>query len=64
MVLSGAVITAGGDPLRALLEAELGELAPARPRLVAGQVRERPVLRGALESALAATREEVFDTSR
>ncbi|MFD4922751.1 ROK family transcriptional regulator [Streptomyces goshikiensis] len=64
VVLSGAVITAGGDPLRALLEAELGELAPARPRLVAGQVRERPVLRGALESALAATREEVFDTSR
>ncbi|OKI67663.1 ROK family transcriptional regulator [Streptomyces sp. MJM1172] len=64
VVLSGAVITAGGDPLRALLEAELGELAPARPRLVTGQVRERPVLRGALESALAATREEVFDTSR
>ncbi|MFE3604937.1 ROK family transcriptional regulator [Streptomyces goshikiensis] len=64
VVLSGAVITAGGDPLRALLEAELGELAPSRPRLVTGQVRERPVLRGALESALAATREEVFDTSR
>ncbi|MFF4451231.1 ROK family protein [Streptomyces goshikiensis] len=64
VVLSGAVITAGGDPLRALLEAELAELAPARPRLVTGQVRERPVLRGALESALAATREEVFDTSR
>ncbi|MFE2923256.1 ROK family transcriptional regulator [Streptomyces goshikiensis] len=64
VVLSGAVITAGGDPLRALLEAELGELAPSRPRLVTGQVRERPVLRGALESALAATREEAFDTSR
>ncbi|MFE3625960.1 ROK family transcriptional regulator [Streptomyces goshikiensis] len=64
VVLSGAVIIAGGDPLRALLEAELGELAPSRPRLVTGQVRERPVLRGALESALAATREEVFDTSR
>ncbi|AYV27771.1 N-acetylglucosamine repressor [Streptomyces sp. ADI95-16] len=64
VVLSGAVIAAGGDPLRALLEAELAELAPARPRLVTGQVRERPVLRGALESALAATREEVFDTSR
>ncbi|MCJ1677296.1 ROK family transcriptional regulator [Streptomyces sp. APSN-46.1] len=64
VVLSGAVITAGGDPLRALLEAELAELAPSRPRLVTGEVRERPVLRGALESALAATREEVFDTSR
>ncbi|MEU9716111.1 ROK family transcriptional regulator [Streptomyces sp. NPDC047976] len=64
VVLSGALITAGGDPLRALLEDELAELAPSRPRLVTGEVRERPVLRGALESALAATREEVFDTSR
>ncbi|OKK19566.1 ROK family transcriptional regulator [Streptomyces sp. CB00455] len=64
VVLSGAVIAAGGDPLRELLEAELAELAPSRPRLVAGEVRERPVLRGALESALALTRDAVFDTSR
>ncbi|WP_405787269.1 ROK family protein [Streptomyces sp. NBC_01367] len=63
VVLSGAAISAGGEPLRALLEAELAELAPARPRLVPGEVRERPVLHGALESALAATRDEVFDTS-
>uniref|UniRef100_A0AAU2JMD4 ROK family transcriptional regulator n=1 Tax=Streptomyces sp. NBC_00049 TaxID=2903617 RepID=A0AAU2JMD4_9ACTN len=64
VVLSGAVIGAGGEPLRALLEAELAELAPSRPRLVSGGVPERPVLHGALESALAATRDEVFDTSR
>lgn len=64
VVLSGAAIAAGGEPLRALLEAELAELAPSRPRLVPGAVRERPVLRGALESALITTREEVFDTSR
>ncbi|MFC9295868.1 ROK family transcriptional regulator [Streptomyces sp. NPDC057011] len=64
VVLSGAVIAAGGDPLRRMLEAELAELAPSRPRLVSGEVRERPVLHGALESALAATRDEVFDTSR
>ncbi|MCX5607924.1 ROK family transcriptional regulator [Streptomyces sp. NBC_00047] len=64
VVLSGAAIVAGGDPLRRLLEAELAELAPSRPRLVPGGVPERPVLRGALESALATTREEVFDTSR
>ncbi|MFF4643504.1 ROK family protein [Streptomyces sp. NPDC001389] len=64
VVLAGDAIAAGGDPLRALLEAELAELAPSRPRLVSGEVLERPVLRGALESALAATREEVFDTSR
>ncbi|MFD5410791.1 ROK family transcriptional regulator [Streptomyces nojiriensis] len=63
VVLSGAAISAGGEPLRALLEAELAELAPSRPRLLPGEVRERPVLHGALESALAATRDEVFDTS-
>ncbi|MFJ3171214.1 ROK family protein [Streptomyces roseus] len=64
VVLSGAVTTAGGDVLRSLVEAELADLAPSRPRLVSGTVRDRPVLRGALESALATTRDEVFDTSR
>ncbi|KOG29102.1 ROK family transcriptional regulator [Streptomyces resistomycificus] len=64
VVLSGASLTSGGEPLRALVQAELEELAASRPRLVVGDVREHPVLRGALESALAATRDEVFDTSR
>ncbi|MFJ9726819.1 ROK family protein [Streptomyces sp. NPDC101209] len=64
VVLSGASLTAGGEVLRALVQAELEELAAARPRLVVGGVREHPVLRGALESALATTRDEVFDTSR
>ncbi|MFE6845028.1 ROK family protein [Streptomyces sp. NPDC057686] len=64
VVLAGAVTAAGGDVLRGLVEDELADLAPSRPRLVSGAVRERPVLRGALESALAATRDEVFDTSR
>ncbi|MFD4571235.1 ROK family transcriptional regulator [Streptomyces sp. NPDC058417] len=64
VVLSGASLTAGGEVLRALVQAELAELAAPRPRLVVGDVTERPVLRGALESALAATRDEVFDTSR
>ncbi|MFI8532785.1 ROK family protein [Streptomyces aquilus] len=64
VVLSGASLTAGGEPLRALVQSELAELAAARPHLVVGDVREQPVLRGALESALAATRDEVFDTSR
>ncbi|MDT0569882.1 ROK family transcriptional regulator [Streptomyces sp. DSM 3412] len=62
IVLSGSALVSGGEPLRALVEAELGELAAARPRLVLGAVREQPVLRGALESALATTRDEVFDT--
>ncbi|AOR34301.1 sugar kinase [Streptomyces fodineus] len=64
VVLSGSALTAGGEVLRALVQAELEELAAARPRLVVGDVREHPVLRGALESALVTTRDEVFDTSR
>ncbi|MDX3574461.1 ROK family transcriptional regulator [Streptomyces sp. ID05-47C] len=64
VVLSGASLTAGGEVLLALVQAELEELAASRPKLVVGEVTERPVLRGALESALAATRDEVFDTSR
>nr|WSY54883.1 ROK family transcriptional regulator [Streptomyces sp. NBC_00886] len=64
VVLSGGSLTAGGEPLRALVQAELEELAASRPRLVVGDVLEHPVLRGALESALATTRDEVFDTSR
>ncbi|MFF0464370.1 ROK family transcriptional regulator [Streptomyces mexicanus] len=64
VVLGSASLTAGGEVLRALVEAELAQLAASRPRLVLGEVREHPVLRGALESALAATRDEVFDTSR
>ncbi|WP_430379077.1 ROK family transcriptional regulator [Streptomyces sp. B1-3] len=64
VVLSGASLTAGGETLRDLVQDELEELAASRPRLVVGDVREHPVLRGALESALAATRDEVFDTSR
>ncbi|MGR4849928.1 ROK family transcriptional regulator [Streptomyces sp. LARHCF252] len=64
VVLSGTSLTSGGETLRALVQAELEELAASRPRLVVGDVREHPVLRGALESALATTRDEVFDTSR
>ncbi|MFD3376024.1 MULTISPECIES: ROK family protein [unclassified Streptomyces] len=64
VVLSGASLTRGGEPLRALVQAELEELAAPRPRLVVGDVDEHPVLRGALESALVATRDEAFDTSR
>ncbi|MHC0433077.1 ROK family transcriptional regulator [Streptomyces sp. O3] len=64
VVLSGEVLAAGGELLRGLVQAELAELAASRPRLVLGDVRDDPVLRGALESALADTRDEVFDTSR
>ncbi|MDL2076555.1 ROK family transcriptional regulator [Streptomyces sp. GXMU-J15] len=62
VVLSGSALTSGGERLLALVQAELAELAASRPRLVMGDVTEHPVLRGALESALATTRDEVFDT--
>ncbi|MGX1882563.1 ROK family transcriptional regulator [Streptomyces sp. NPDC055287] len=64
IVLTGGVTTAGGEPLRALVQAELAELAASRPRLVVGEIQYNAVVRGALESALATTRDEVFDTSR
>ncbi|MFF4185728.1 ROK family protein [Streptomyces sp. NPDC001691] len=64
VVLSGGLIAAGGEPLRALVQHELAELAASRPRLVIGEVTQLPVLRGALEAALATTRDEVFDTAR
>ncbi|MEU2245737.1 ROK family transcriptional regulator [Streptomyces sp. NPDC019224] len=64
VVLSGELFSRGGEQLRGRVAAELAELAAARPRLLAGDVTHRPVLRGALESALATTRDEVFDTSR
>ncbi|KOX29646.1 ROK family transcriptional regulator [Streptomyces sp. NRRL F-4707] len=64
VVLSGTSLTAGGEALRDLVRDELEELAASRPRLTVGEVTGHPVLRGALESALATTRDEVFDTSR
>ncbi|WP_256107432.1 ROK family transcriptional regulator [Streptomyces sp. ODS05-4] len=63
VVLAGPAIAPGGEPLRRRVASELHELAASRPRLVLGEVTEHPVARGALESALAATRDEVFDTS-
>ncbi|MEU9708484.1 ROK family transcriptional regulator [Streptomyces sp. NPDC047967] len=64
IVLSGGAVVAGGETLRSLIQAELAELAASRPRLVVGEIDRTPVLRGALERALADTRDEVFDTSR
>ncbi|MET9052201.1 ROK family transcriptional regulator [Streptomyces bacillaris] len=64
IVLSGGAVAAGGEVLRSLIQSELAELAASRPRLVLGEIDRTPVLRGALERALADTRDEVFDTSR
>ncbi|MFD9498757.1 ROK family protein [Streptomyces sp. NPDC060035] len=64
IVLSGELIASGGELLRSLIQSELAELAASRPRLALGGISRHPVLRGALERALADTRDEVFDTSR
>ncbi|WP_419994983.1 ROK family transcriptional regulator [Streptomyces boninensis] len=63
IVLSGSLLVAGGEPLRTLIRAELNELAAPHPHIAVGTITEHPVLTGALETALAATRDEVFDTS-
>ncbi len=62
VVLAGGVLTAGGTRLRDLIAEEVGSLALTRPRLELAAVGENPVLAGALQTALAATRNEVFDT--
>jgi predicted NBD/HSP70 family sugar kinase len=62
IVLAGGVLSAGGDRLLNLIRTELAALAVPRPRLELSGVPERPVLFGAMQMALAATRDEVFDT--
>jgi predicted NBD/HSP70 family sugar kinase len=62
VVLAGGLLTAGGTRLRDQIAEEVGSLALTRPRLELAAVTENPVLAGALHTALAATRNEVFDT--
>ena len=62
IVLGGAVLSAGGERLAGIVRAELADLTVARPSVELSAVSEAPVLTGALHTALAATREHVFDT--
>jgi predicted NBD/HSP70 family sugar kinase len=62
VVLAGAVLTAGGERLRDLVAEQVASFAAAQPRVELAAVRERPVLAGALQTAVEAAREEVFDT--
>jgi predicted NBD/HSP70 family sugar kinase len=64
VLLSGAVALAGGDRLRSAVTDELGSLAAGQPRVELADVRDGPVLTGALHTALAAARDDVFDTVR
>ncbi|MBF9070415.1 ROK family transcriptional regulator [Streptacidiphilus fuscans] len=62
IVLSGAVPRAGGERLRALVQEELSGLAVPRPRLLQSELSGSPVVIGALQTALATVREQVFST--
>ena len=62
IVLGGAVLTAGGEKLADVVRTELADLTVAHPSVELSAVADAPVLTGALHTALAATREHVFDT--
>ncbi|MEU8922336.1 ROK family transcriptional regulator [Kitasatospora sp. NPDC048545] len=62
VVLSGAVPSAGGERLRALVEDELAKLSIARPEVRSSALPDSPVLLGALQRALSDAREAVFST--
>lgn len=63
IVLTGAVLRAGAAPLRDLIAETLHGMAIPRPRLVTSAVADNPVLAGAIQAALAATREAVFSST-
>ncbi|MEU9852206.1 ROK family transcriptional regulator [Streptomyces sp. NPDC047974] len=60
VVLAGRLCTAGGEPLRALVERELRVLAHSRAGVRLSAVTGNPVLSGALALALAEAREQAF----
>ncbi len=62
VVLSGQLCQAGGERLRALVEADMTGLALPRPHLRLSTVEGSPILIGALRTALADARDTVFDT--
>ncbi|HEX4789629.1 MAG TPA: ROK family transcriptional regulator [Actinospica sp.] len=64
IVLTGAMLQAGGEALRELVANSLYEMVIPRPRLVLSGVAQDPVLTGAIESALAQTKQELFDNTR
>ncbi|MFI5778872.1 ROK family transcriptional regulator [Nocardia sp. NPDC051570] len=62
VILAGAVPCAGGERLRALVQDALAELTFARTEVRGSTVPGSTVLYGALQRALASTREAVFST--
>ena len=62
IVLGGGVLSTGGERLADIVRSELADLTVVRPDVELSSVTDAPVLIGALHTALAATREHVFDT--
>jgi predicted NBD/HSP70 family sugar kinase len=63
VVLTGDVLRAGGEPLRARVEQHLHSLTIPRPKVRLSTVEGNPVLAGALQQALRETRDQVFSTT-
>jgi predicted NBD/HSP70 family sugar kinase len=63
VVLTGEVLLAGGEPLRGLIDDELGPFTVPRPPLRLSALRGNPVLAGALAHARCLTREELFGST-
>ncbi|TMQ91037.1 ROK family transcriptional regulator [Actinomadura soli] len=63
VVLTGDVLRAGGEPLRARVEQHLHSLTIPRPEVRLSTVQGNPVLAGALQQALRETRDEVFSST-
>ena len=63
VVLSGGVISEGGEQLRRIVQDELHDLSLCRPRIELTGVPVDPVLKGALHAALRTARDVVFNTN-
>jgi predicted NBD/HSP70 family sugar kinase len=63
VVLAGAVGQAGGTALAERVQHEVAAITLVAPKVVVGEVPDEPVLTGALHTALAAVRDEVFGST-
>jgi predicted NBD/HSP70 family sugar kinase len=63
VVLTGGVMTAGGEELRTRIEQQLHQIAIPQPPLRLSALSCDPVLTGALQRALTAARDRIFDTN-
>ncbi|MGH3682211.1 MAG: ROK family transcriptional regulator, partial [Natronosporangium sp.] len=63
VVLAGEVGQAGGSALAERVQHEVAAITLVSPRVLASEVATEPVLTGALHTALAVVRDEVFGST-